>query len=167
MTQSIMVRAAAPEDVPAISRLHAEVFGPGRFVRTAYRVREGAGLVSAFCKVCVTADGALIAAVRFTPVRIGSEGGHLLLGPLAVAPSYANQGHGRALMSEGLAQAREAGIGLVLLVGDEPYYARLGFKVIPAGQIRMPGPVDPARWLAAELREGALPSASGLVTFET
>ena len=37
---------------------------------------------------------------------------------------------------------------LALLVGDEPYYARLGFKRVPRGQLLMPGPVDPDRLLA-------------------
>ena len=51
---------------------------------------------------------------------------------------------------------RAAGIALIVLVGDEPYYARLGFRRIPRGQIVLPGPVDPDRLLVAELREGAL-----------
>ena len=59
--------------------------------------------------------------------------------------------------------ARAAGIALVLLVGDEPYYARLGFKRVPPGQITLPGPVNPDRLLAAELAPGALAGYSGRV----
>jgi predicted N-acetyltransferase YhbS len=130
--------------------------GPGRFARTAYRVRETSGEdFSPFCRVSVL-DGRLIAAVRLTPVRIGGKDGALLLGPLAVAPDLANRGYGRALAAVALEDARAAGIALVVLVGDEPYYARLGFRRIPRGQIVLPGPVDPDRLLAAELREGAL-----------
>jgi predicted N-acetyltransferase YhbS len=51
----------------------------------------------------------------------------------------------------------------VLLVGDEPYYARFGFRRIPSRQLTLPGPVDPDRFLALELSEGALSRASGLV----
>lgn len=164
MTQTTTVRPAALADMPAISRLHAEAFGPGRYARTAYRVREGTPLVSPYCRVCVSDTGDLIAALRFTAVRIGEEGQHLLLGPLAVASAYANQGFGRALIAQGLEHARQDGIGLVLLVGDEPYYGRLGFVRIPYGQIWLRGPVDPMRMLAAELREGALASARGVVS---
>ena len=60
--------------------------------------------------------------------------------------------------------ARADGLALVLLVGDEPYYARLGFVRVPAGQITLPGPVNPQRLLAAELRPGALADYRGLVT---
>ena len=51
---------------------------------------------------------------------------------------------------------RSAGISLVVLVGDEPYYGKLGFRRIPFGRIILPGPVDPGRLLAAELVPGAL-----------
>lgn len=164
MTTTLHVRAATPADTAAISALNAQVFGPGRFVRTAYRVRAGLSLISPYCKVCVTETGALVAAVRLAPIRIGGMDRALMLGPLAVVPEYAGQGYGRQLIAESLEHARRDGIRLVLLVGDEPYYGRLGFSLVPAGQITLPGPVDPARLLAAELVPGALAEAHGLVS---
>ncbi|HWF95488.1 MAG TPA: N-acetyltransferase, partial [Xanthobacteraceae bacterium] len=50
---------------------------------------------------------------------------------------------------------------LVVLVGDEPYYAKSGFKRVPEGRAVMPGPVDPARVLVCELGEGAFANVSG------
>jgi predicted N-acetyltransferase YhbS len=160
MAQDIVTRAAAPEDGAEIQALHATAFGPGRFARTAYRLREGTPEFSPFCRVC-RIDGRLAAAVRFTPILIGGRGGALLLGPLAVDPAFANQGHGRGLVGEALEAARSAGISLVLLVGDEPYYGRLGFKRVPRGQITLPGPVNPDRILAAELVTGSLAAYRG------
>jgi predicted N-acetyltransferase YhbS len=157
------VREVRPEDGPHISALHAAAFGPGRFARTAYRVREGTGLSSRYCRVCLI-GGRIIAAVRFTPIRIGGTDGALLLGPLAVDPEFANRGHGRGLVRDGMEAARADGLGLVLLVGDEPYYARLGFVRVPAGHIALPGPVNPQRLLAVELRPGALADYRGMVT---
>ena len=169
MTDTVTTRPALPEDSAAIQALHARAFGPGRFTRTAYRIREGMPAFSPFCRVCL-AGNRIIAAVRFTPIRIGGpingKGGALLLGPLAVDPAFANRGHGRALVGEALEAARAAGIAIVVLVGDEPYYARLGFRKIPPGQITLPGPVDPDRLLAAELVPGSLASTSGGVTAE-
>ena len=115
-----------------------------------------------FCRVC-RIDGQLVAAVRFTPILIGGRDGALLLGPLAVDPAFANQGYGRGLVGGALEAARGAGITLVLLVGDEPYYARLGFRRVPRGQITLPGPVDPERLLIVELVPDALAKYSGLV----
>ncbi len=162
MTDTSTTRLVAPDDLPAITALHARVFGPGRFARTAYRVREGHGLQSRFCRAAHL-GGRLIAALRFTEISIGGQGGALLLGPLAVDPDYSGKGFGRQLIAEGLADARARGQRLVVLVGDLPYYGRFGFKPVPPGQIVFPGPVNPARILVAELVEGAAAGYRGAI----
>lgn len=60
-------------------------------------------------------------------------------------------------------EARAAGHRLVIVVGDKSYYGKAGFKPIPAGRATMPGAVDPARLLVAELVKGAFAGVSGLV----
>ena len=127
------------------------------------RIREGTPDISVFCRVAVIGER-VIAALRMTRVRIGSDDRMLLLGPLAVDPQFKGQGYGRQLVAEVLEAARKAGIALVVLVGDEPYYGRLGFARVPVGQITLPGPVDPMRLLAAELVPGALAGTAGSVT---
>ena len=87
-----------------------------------------------------------------------------MLGPIAVDPDFINRGHGRRLVREGLEAAKAQGIALVVLVGDEAYYGRLGFiPVRPPGRITMPGPVDLARILAAGLVPDALARYSGVI----
>ena len=105
----------------------------------------------------------MIAAVRFTDDHHRRRGGALLLGPLAVDPEFAGKGFGRQLIAEALEAAKADGVRLVVLVGDEPYYGRFGFRPVPPGQITLPGPVDPRRLLAAELEPGALAGYRGLV----
>jgi predicted N-acetyltransferase YhbS len=161
--EDIVARPVQLDDAAAISKLHARAFGPGRFARTAYRIREGKPGHSEFCRVCLI-DGQLAAAVRLSPIFIGGKPGALLLGPLAVDPAFANQGYARGLVGNALEAARTAGIGIVVLVGDEPYYSRLGFRPIPRGQICLPGPVNPDRLLAVELTPGRLEDFRGLVT---
>ncbi len=156
-------RPATAADLAQIEALHDAVFGPGALTRTAYRVREGQPRLTPQCRVLFR-DGALVAAIRFTAIRIGGIGGALMLGPLGVAGAHANQGHGRRLIAEGLAAATEAGVAAVLLVGDPAYYARFGFRPVPPGRIEMPGPVDPRRLLLAELVAGAGAGLSGRVS---
>ena len=86
--------------------------------------------------------------MRLTPICIG-ETPALLLGPLTVEPPFRERGVGSALIERALKDAKAKGHTLVVLVGDEPYYAKSGFKRIPKGQVKMPGPVDPARLLVA------------------
>lgn len=154
MLDNRAIRLVKPADAALIEQLHDKVFGPGRFARTAYRVREQAP--QAGFGLMAWSDGVLAGAVHFTPVRIGGRAGAMMLGPLAVAPAFKGQGFGRWLVEEGAAEARARAVSLVILVGDLPYYARMGFQRIPAGQIWLPGPVAPERLLARELNEGAL-----------
>ena len=156
------IRIETDGDAPALSQLSAEAFGPGRFTRSAYRVREGVPPVAALC-LCGLLDRKLVGGIRFTAIRIGEGEGAALLGPLVVDPVVKGKGYGKALVEEGLAQARAEGFALVLLVGDMSYYGRFGFQPVPPGQIALPGPVDPARLLAVELVPGALAEAAGVV----
>jgi predicted N-acetyltransferase YhbS len=156
---SLTILAERPDDAPAIERLHERTFGPGRYARTAFRIREGAGhrLDLSFTARIGTL---LVGSVRLTPVRIG-ETPALMLGPLTIEPPFRRRGIGLALMEHALAAAKASGQRLVVLVGDEPYYAKAGFKRIPKGQARLPGPVDPRRLLVAELAEGAFEGVTG------
>lgn len=162
MSPHVLNRTLTQSDLPVVSALHARVFGPGRFARTAYRVREGTGAMSPYCRAAFLGDQ-MIAAVRMTAITIGGNPGALLLGPLVVDPKFAGQGFGKALVGEAIQDAKDKGVQIVVLVGDEPYYGRFGFKPVPLGQIMLPGPVDPARILAAELTESALTTMRGVV----
>lgn len=158
---SIVFAGETPAHDPAIEHLNAEAFGPGRFARAATRIREDGPHERALSLVALH-EGALAGSVRLT--RIAAGGGQaLLLGPLAVAPRFKNLGIGRRLVALALEQAEAAGAALVVLVGDEAYYGPLGFSRIPPGQVLMPRPVDSARFLACELKPGALADFRGPV----
>jgi predicted N-acetyltransferase YhbS len=155
------IRAERKDDEAVIEALVTLGFGPGRFAKTAYRLREGVAPVSSLCFVAEGAeDHALLGSVRFWPILVGGRQA-LLLGPLAVKPELRGQGIGIALMQRGLDAARRGGHDSVILVGDEPYYARVGFTRLKPGQVRFPGPVDQNRVLGLALKGGALDSLSG------
>jgi predicted N-acetyltransferase YhbS len=150
-----------PADGEAILRLNDRVFGPGRFARTAYRVRETTppDLSLSF----VAWIGSLIVGANaMTPICIGDTPA-LLLGPLIVEPVFRSRGIGEALVKRSLEAAGEKGGALAILVGDEPYYSRMGFTRAPRGRIVFPGPVDPARVLYRELQPGAFEGVEGRV----
>jgi len=143
-----------PSDAPTIERLYDAAFGPGRFARTAERLREGNAPIADLCFIAEE-DGALAGSVRFWPVMAGKTPG-LMLGPLAVQPHRRRNGMGIALVQAGLARAAQAGVPFVCLVGDEPYYSRAGFGVAAVGRFQMPGPVDAHRLLVKDLnKQGA------------
>jgi len=156
---SLTIRAETADDAEAIERLHERTFGPGRYAKTAYRLRES-GPHALALSFTARVGTLLVGSVRLTPVRIG-ETPALLLGPLTVEPPFRDRGIGFTLIERALAEARTQGHRLALLVGDEPYYGRAGFKPVPKGRAAMPGPVDPERLLVAELVAGAFEGVSG------
>lgn len=127
--------------------LHDHVFGPGRFARTAFRLREQAAPLWDQSLVAYE-DDALIGAVSLSRITVGDARG-VLLGPLAVLATKRDLGVGKALLANSVAAAFASGEPYVLLVGDLPYYAAAGFKTVPFGSVDMPGPVDPSRLLVA------------------
>lgn len=158
---SLTILSETPNDAQAIERLHERTFGPGRYALSAYRLREH---VDHLLDLSFTAriGTLLVGSVRQLPICIGNTPA-LLLGPLTVEPPFRDRGVGRALLDRALKDAKARGHGLVLLVGDEAYYSRAGFKRIPKGRATMPGPVDPARLLVCELTDGAFEDVSGAI----
>ena len=158
---SLTILPETPDDTPAIEHLNARTFGPGRFAKSAYRIREE---VDHIPELSFTArvGTLLVGSVRLSPVVIGTTPA-LLLGPLTVEPPFRVRGIGQQLIERALAEAKGRGHRLVVLVGDEPYYGKAGFKRIPKGLVALPGPVDPARLLIAELAPGAFDGVSGMI----
>jgi len=155
------IRAEREGDENAVEAVVDRGFGPGRFAKTAYRLREGVEPDRRLSFVAISEkDGVLLGSVRFWPIAVGGNLS-LLLGPLAVEPALRGKGIGIALMQRGIEEARLLGYESVILVGDEPYYARVGFAKLKPGQIRFPGPVDADRLLGLALKDGALDTLLG------
>jgi predicted N-acetyltransferase YhbS len=153
------IRLESESDSAAVEALNADSFGPGRFAKSAYRLREGVRPVAALSFVAMEGD-VLRGSVRFWPIRVG---GHeeLLLGPLAVQGDQRGRGIGIALMQAGIAAAQKGPWRGILLVGDEPYYAKVGFSRLPPGRVKFPGPVDQNRILGLSLKGGEMLTLSG------
>ncbi|KEG19278.1 GNAT family N-acetyltransferase [Bartonella bacilliformis] len=137
-----------------IEQINKMVFGPGRFTRASYLLREEGRHNCQFSFVACL-GGNVIGSVRMTPITVGEQAAYLL-GPLVVRPEYKNAGVGRKLMYMTLHAAKNHNVVLVILIGDKKYYGRFGFKNVEHKQIHMPAPVDPKRLLILELQEGAL-----------
>lgn len=163
MCGNVSCSDATPFDDHAIAHLLDVSFGSDRHSKTSYRLREGNAPVPGLSLVVRDAGVVLSGTISFWPLAIGEkQNPALLLGPLAVHPDRQKLGIGLALMEEGIARAKGQGHALLLLVGDEPYYARVGFKKLPRDLIALPGPVNPDRFLYLELKPGALDGVSGL-----
>lgn len=153
-----------PQDRDEVEALFDLAFAPGRMALSSYQLREGVTPVAELCTIVRDDYDALAGAIRFWPVEIGApRWPALLLGPVAVHPTRQGEGIGALMMMETLEQARELGWERVILVGDEPYYRRFGFRRDAASLLDFPKPVSPERVLARELIPGALKGVEGQV----
>ncbi|MBN9042911.1 MAG: GNAT family N-acetyltransferase [Rhizobiales bacterium 62-47] len=155
------IRAERASDVVAREALLDASFGEGRHARTCQRLRDGRAPAEGLAFSAVH-KGKLVGTVRLWHVSAGGIPA-LVLGPLAVDASCRKLGIGAALMQHALASAKARGHGAVILRGDAAYYARFGFSAEQTGGLALPGPFEPERLLAVELRDGALDSAAGMI----
>ena len=162
MSYEILPQRAADEK--KIETLLDRTFGPDRHDKTVYRLREGVEPLAGLCHVAVDEDGQLLATLRFWPIAIGKLAAPaILFGPIAVEPSLQGKGIGRALLRNGLAEAKHLGHQICVLVGDPAYYGPYGFENAVARRLRLPGPVEPERFQVFELTPGALSGISGMI----
>jgi predicted N-acetyltransferase YhbS len=152
----------AHADWAAREALLDRVFGEARFVKTCEQLRRGR-LPSPGLAFCAHAEGELVGTVRLWDIIAGSAGKALLLGPLAVAPEMQGRGVGSVLVRHAIHEAALSGHDAILLVGDAPYYRRFGFSTGKVKGLKLPGPVERARFQGLELEKGALTGACGLV----
>lgn len=156
-----VIAAERPRDRVRVEGLIDRAFGPGRFAKTAERLREG-GVPHYDLSFVAWSGGAPMGCVRQWPILIG-ETRALLLGPIAVEGPLRRQGLGATLVRHACAAAAAAGESVILLVGEQAFFGPLGFAARPAARVRLPGPVDHQRVMARALRPGAVANLSGLV----
>jgi predicted N-acetyltransferase YhbS len=156
----VAIRHEQPTEAAAREALLDLAYGSARFTKPTASLREGRAPALAL----VAADRRrLIGTVRLWPVLAGAGRPALLLGSLAVHPSFRLRGIGGDLVRRALRDARALGRGAVLLVGDASYYARFGFSSARTGELWLPGPCEQHRLLGLELVEGALDGARGMI----
>jgi predicted N-acetyltransferase YhbS len=152
-----------PRDAEAIEEMTAAAFGPDRFHKTVYRLREDVPPLRDLCFVALDQKGRLVASIRNWPVLIHERWPAVMLGPLAIAPELRGLGYGKALMWHSMAQSRIQGHSRIVLVGDPEYYNQFGFRRDLALNIQLPGWVEERRFLALELVAGSMIGVHGMV----
>jgi predicted N-acetyltransferase YhbS len=152
---ALVIKSERSEDGPQIDALIRRAFGPGHYAKASERVREFAAFAPELSAVA-WADGKLLGCARMWRVRVGGRP-VTFLGPFAVEQGERSAGFGQRLIERACEMAAAAGETHVLLVGDEPYFGRVGFSNALGKGVTMPGPVDQRRVLARELVAGAGP----------
>ncbi|MDV7338443.1 N-acetyltransferase [Terasakiella sp. A23] len=163
MQWTLHTEAEMPVEDEIIFDLVARALGENWTTRSSHQLRLGHTHIKDLSLLAFL-EGRLVGTVRLWPIQAGNAGDALLLGPLAVEPSLQGLGLGKAMLNLVIDLARAAGWGGIVLVGDAPYYERVGFSAKPTWHMRMPGRYDQNRLLGIELIEGYLEGHDGVIT---
>jgi putative acetyltransferase len=124
--------------------------------------QEGVVLLSLVAEV----DGQIIGHILFSRMTVETAQGAVAavsLAPMAVLPDHQRRQVGSELVRRGLAELRERGERIVIVLGHEEYYPRFGFTSEKARHLASPFP--PEAFMALELSEGALAGIHGAVKY--
>jgi len=151
----------------AVEHLLDAAFGPDRFARTAYRIRQGMDAVPALSFAAI-GNGVLIGTIQCWPVAHRAADGTVtplvMVGPVAVRPDVQRGGHGRVLMAHMLAAAETRADSALMMIGDPEYYGRFfGFSADATGEWDLPGPYEKRRLLARAVNGHRLPTDAGMI----
>jgi putative acetyltransferase len=133
MTNKVLIRSEASDDVRAIAEVTAAAFKTlaisnqtEQFIIAALRAAK-ALTVSLVAEV----DGRVVGHIAFSPVTVSDGSSNWYgLGPVSVLPECQRRGIGSALIQEGILRLKDLGARGCCLVGHPEYYRRFGFQNI-------------------------------------
>ena len=135
------IRKKIQDDDTVIEELLHGTFGPGRFARSVYRLREKVQYNEDYSYVYET-NRKIIASISFCQTSINKTYKGLLLGPLAVEPNHVGKGYGKKLVQYSLDLiSKNNEFYFITVVGDYNYYKEFGFNKINI-DFRFYGPVN-------------------------
>ena len=124
----IIIREEQATDINAIYTVEHDAFGQPDEADLINRLRD---IDAVWLSHVALLDGEIVGHALYSMVTV-TDGGTVrefpALAPLAVATAYQKQGIGGKLMNAGLQAARDAGYGLLFLIGHPDYYPRFGFQ---------------------------------------
>ena len=124
------IRQISNEDNDKIIKLLHKSFGPGRFVRSVYRLREKNDRDTEFSYI-YELNNQILSSISYYKTFLNNDINGLLLGPLAVDPEHRGKGYGVELVKYTIALIKKTtAYDFILVIGDYHYYEKFGFKKI-------------------------------------
>lgn len=122
------IRKKIQSDNDTIENLLNKTFGPGRYARSVYRLRENKPYLDDYSYV-YSLNGKILASISFYETLINNSYKGLLLGPLAVEPIQVGKGYGKKLVKYSLDKISiNSQIYFIIVVGEYDYYKEFGFN---------------------------------------
>ena len=149
------IRSTNENDLEQIIELLDNTFGPGRYARSVYRLREMRPFIGKFSYIYEW-NNKILASISYCKTIINLKSNGLLLGPLVVELEQKGKGFGVQLVEYTLNLIYDDGrFDFVIVVGDLDYYQRFGFNKIEQ-DIKFYGPVDKNKLLLKSINKDLL-----------
>ena len=127
-------------------------FGPGRFARSVYRLREKNDRDTEFSYI-YELNNQILSSISYYKTFLNNDINGLLLGPLAVDPEHRGKGYGVELVKYTIALIKKTmAYDFILVIGDYHYYEKFGFKKIN-NTFSFYGPVNSEKVLILHLKD--------------
>lgn len=162
------IRTELSKDRLVIEEVNKLAFKEDRPARLVQAIRESEYFIPELSLVALSDTDEVIGHILFSVVFIDTGKGlepTLALAPMAVKPSYQNQGIGSALVKEGLRRSEQMGYEHVVVLGHPNFYPKFGFVPSNTKGIEPPFPVPPEVFMAMELKEDSLKELQGKVKY--
>ena len=146
------IRQISNEDNDKIIKLLHKSFGPGRFARSVYRLREKNDRDTEFSYI-YELNNQILSSISYYKTFLNNDINGLLLGPLAVDPEHRGKGYGVELVKYTIALIKKTmAYDFILVIGDYHYYEKFGFKKIN-NTFSFYGPVNSEKVLILPLKD--------------
>jgi putative acetyltransferase len=162
----MIIRHEKPSDVAAIHHVNEQAFNRPAEANLVDTLRARAKV--SLSLVAVEGDR-IVGHILFSPVSIETAEktvSAIGLAPMAVLPEFQRQGIGSLLVRSGLAECREAGHLVVVVLGHPEYYPRFGFVPATRHGIKSEFDVPDEVFMIMELSEGALSGCAGTAKYQ-
>ena len=140
------------------------VFSPSRKNLSSYSLRKNVPKINTLSFVAKNNKGSIVGIIRNWPIFIESRKNlSLLMGPVAVHPTFQGEGLGSYLINYSIKESRKYGWERAVLIGNIEYYKSFGFFQQNDNKIDFPSPTDPERILLLEIKNNSFDGIKGKV----
>tara|TARA_Y100000589_G_scaffold208723_1_gene196863 strand:- start:305 stop:802 length:498 start_codon:yes stop_codon:yes gene_type:complete len=160
----IQFKHESENDKQEVEELLDLVFSPSRKNLSSYSLRKNVPKINTLSFVAKNNKGSIVGVIRNWPIFIESRKNlSLLMGPIAVHPTFQGEGLGSFLINYSIKESRKYGWERAVLIGDIEYYKSFGFFQQNNNKIDFPSPTDPERILLLEIKKNSFDGINGKV----
>lgn len=164
----IQIREERPDDIKKIRQVNTEAFGKENEANLVDAIRNSPYFIPELSLVAYTENQQVIGHILLSEISIVNQDEQwstIGLAPMAVSPSFQNNGIGSLLVKEAVKRCRELGYKHIAVLGHPNFYPKFGFQISKHYHIEPPFPVPDEVFMVLELEEGSLKNIKGKVKY--